>query len=308
MLVLANLFWAVSFPIVKTLLLMHAQMLPAAGPWFAAIYTMAPRFLLAVALLVLWRPRAFARITRNEVKQGVPIGLFTAAGMFLQNDALQFTAASTSAFLTQLFAILIPIWLAVRAWRNPGIRVWLCCALVLAGVAILGRFDFRAMRLGRGEWETLLCSVFFMGQILWLDRKEFAGNDSVRLTLVAFTTQAIVFWIAAVALAPDAHALLLPWTSGPWLGLTVVLTLCCTLAAFLLMNQWQPKVTATEAGLIYCIEPIFGSTMALFLPAIFSAWAGIDYANERATSMLLVGGGLITLANVVIQLRPPEEA
>ena len=186
--------------------------------------------------------------------------------------------------------------------------MWLCCALVLAGVAILGRFDFRGMRLGRGEWETLLCSVFFMGQILWLDRKEFAGNDSVRLTLVAFTTQAVVFWIAAVGFAPDAHALLLPWTSGPWLGLTVVLTLCCTLAAFLLMNRWQPKVTATEAGLIYCIEPIFGSTMALFLPATFSVWAGVDYANERATWMLLAGGGLITLANVVIQLRPPEEA
>ena len=32
MLVLANLFWAVSFPIVKTLLLMHASMLPEAGP------------------------------------------------------------------------------------------------------------------------------------------------------------------------------------------------------------------------------------------------------------------------------------
>lgn len=307
MLVLANLFWALSFPIVKTLLPIHAQLMPEAGPWFSAIYTMAPRFLLAVVVLVAWRPRNLARITRGEMKQGVVLGLFTAGGMFLQNDALQFTAASTSAFLTQCYAILIPVWLGVRAWKNPGARIWVCCALVLAGVALLGNFDWRALRFARGEWETLLCSVFFTAQILWLERKEFAGNDSVRLTLVAFATQLVMFWTAAVALAPDAHALLAPWKSVPWLGLTSMLTVFGTLSAFLLMNKWQPKITATEAGLIYCVEPIFASTMALFLPAFFSAWAHIDYANETATWTLLIGGALITLANVVLQLKPPED-
>jgi len=296
-----------SFPIVKTLLLMHAAMAPEAGPWFAAIYTMAPRFLLAVVVLVAWRPRLVAQVTRNELKQGVVLGLFTAGGMFLQNDALQFTAASTSAFLTQCYAIIIPVWLAFRAWRNPGARIWVCCALVLTGVALLGKFDWRALRFARGEWETLLCSVFFTAHILWLERKEFAGNDGVRLSLVSFAAQAVVFWIAAASLAPDAHALIVPWTSAPWLGLTAMLTVFCTLAAFLLMNIWQPKITATEAGLIYCVEPIFSSLMALFLPAWFSAWAHVDYANERATWLLLIGGGLITLANVVLQLKPPEE-
>jgi hypothetical protein len=73
------------------------------------------------------------------------------------------------------------------------------------------------------------------------------------------------------------------------------------------MNAWQPKITATEAGLIYCVEPIFASVMALFLPAVFSAWAGINYPNELATWTLLVGGGLVTLANVILQLRPPAK-
>ncbi len=308
MLVLANLFWAISFPVVKTLLLLHAQLLPAAGPWFDAIYTMAPRFLLAVAVLLVWRPRTIVRITRKEIAQGAPLGLFTTGGMFLQNDALQFTAASTSAFLTQCYAIIIPVWLAVRAWKNPGARIWVCCALVLAGVALLGHFNWRTLQFGRGEWETLLCSVFFTGQILWLERKKFAGNDPIRLSFVAFVTQAIVLWSAAVAIAPDAHALLVPWTSGPWLGLTAILTVFCTLGAFMMMNMWQPKITATEAGLIYCVEPIFGSVMALFFPAIFSVWAGVNYPNETATWTLLVGGGLITLANIVLQLKPPSEA
>jgi drug/metabolite transporter (DMT)-like permease len=305
MLVLATLYWGLSFPIIKAIVALHGHLVPQAGPWFSAIYTVAPRFVLAVLILIALRPRSLREITRGELKQGVVIGVFAATGMLFQNDALQFTTASTSAFLTQFYAILIPIWVAVRSRRNPGWMVWVCCALVLAGVAILGRFDWEEWQFGRGEWETLLSSLFFMGQILWLEKKEFTDNHPERLTLVLFATEGVIFWVLAFLTAPDVATLIRPWTSGPWLGLTVMLTLFCTVAAFSLMNRWQPKITATEAGLVYCIEPIFASVMALFLPALFSAWAGIEYANESATWALIAGGGLITLANILLQLRPP---
>ncbi len=178
---------------------------------------------------------------------------------------------------------------------------------MLAGVAILGRFDWLELRFGRGEWETLLASLFFMGQILWLEKREYAANRAGQITFVMFATLAVIFGGLALATAPNLAALIIPWTSPAWLGFTLTLTVFCTLGAFSLMNAWQPKITATEAGLIYCVEPIFGSLMALFLPALFSAWAGLDYLNETATWTLLVGGGFITLANVVIQLRPAPQ-
>jgi drug/metabolite transporter (DMT)-like permease len=307
MLLLANLFWGLSFPVIKALTLLHARLLPAADTWFSTLYTVAPRFLLAIVIVIAWRPRGFWRVTRGELKQGVILALFAAGGMLLQNDGLQFTAASTSAFLTQFYAILIPVWLSLRHQRNPGARVWTCCALVLAGVAILGHFNWQTLRFGRGEWETLLSSLFFMGQILWLSKREYAANRPEKITLVMFATQAVLFWALAFALAPDAAALRTPWLSPVWLGFTAVLALVCTVAAFFLMNAWQPKISATEAGLIYCIEPIFGSLMACFLPAFFSTWAAIHYANETATWTLLVGGGLITFANILLQLQPPAK-
>jgi len=307
MLLLANFFWGLSFPVVKAVALLHGVLIPQAGTWFSAIYTVAPRFLLASAVLMALRPRSFWKVTRGEMKQGLIMGVFSSAGMLLQNDALQFTAASTSAFLTQFYAILIPVYLAVRVRRNPGWMVWTCCALVLAGVAILGQFDWSTMKFGRGEWETLLASVFFMGQILWLEKKEFAANRPERLTLVMFVTEALFFSVLAGATAPDVAALITPWTSPGWVALTLTLTVFCTLGSFTIMNTWQPKITATEAGLVYCIEPIFGSLMALFLPALFSVWLGIAYANERATLNLLVGGGLITAANILIQFKPPAK-
>ena len=109
----------------------------------------------------------------------------------------------------------------------------------------------------------------------------------------------------AAAAAPGLPALAVPWSSPAWLALTLLLTGFCTLGAFPIMLRWQPKITATEAGLAYCTEPLFGSLFALFLPAIFARWGGFAYANEAATVHLLAGGGLITLANILIQLRPP---
>lgn len=305
MLLGANFFWGLSFPLIKTLALLQERLLPGVGTWFSGIYTVAPRFLLATAVLVAFQARDFWKITRGELTQGVIIGLFAAAGMLFQTDGLQFTAASTSAFLTQFYAIMIPVYLALRARRSPRITVWISCALVLAGIAILGRFDFATLSLGRGEWETLLSSVFFMGQILWLEKPEYAANRPEKLTLVMFATEAVIFWTLAGIVAPDTNALFAPWLSSSWVLLTVLLTLVCTVGAYMIMNTWQPKITATEAGLIYCFEPIFGSGMALFLPGIFSMWAAINYANETATVNLFIGGGLITAANILIQLNPP---
>lgn len=303
MLVLANLYWGLSFPVIKSVTALNRLLLPHAGTWFLAASALAPRFVLATLLLMLFRRGGTARPTRSEVRQGVGIGAFAAAGTFLQTDGLQFTEASTSSFLTQFSAILIPAWFALRSRRSPGAVIWLGCVLVLVGVAILGHFDWRTLRFGRGEWETLLCSLFFTGQILWIERPEFAGNRPGSVTLVMFTLQAAAFMALAAATAPRAGALVEPWGSPAWLGLTLTLAVVCTIGAFSIMNAWQPKITSTEAGLIYCIEPLFASIFSLFLPGIISAWAAIAYPNEHATWSLLVGGSLVTVANILVQTR-----
>ncbi len=303
MLVLANLYWGLSFPLIKSIASMNRELLPDAGPWFVAAMAMAPRFLLAALLVLIFRRRAEGRPTRLEFRQGLGLGAFAAAGTFLQTDGLQYTEASTSSFLTQFSAILIPAWLALRHRRNLGWIVWMGCVLVLAGVAILGHFDWRTLRFGRGEWETTLCSLFFMSQILWLERPEFAGNRPVPVTLVMFSIQAVTFVALAAATTPSIGALALPWVSPAWVGLTLTLTVVCTIGAFSIMNKWQPRITSTEAGLIYCIEPLFASVFALFLSGVFSIWAAIDYPNERGSWSLVIGGSLITLANVLVQAR-----
>jgi len=307
MLLLANLFWGLSFPTIKALTQVHEALLPGSGNWFIASMTMAPRFLVAVLLLGLLLGRRIASTTGPELRQGLRLGCFAGLGMLLQNDGLQFTSASSSAFLTQFYAILIPVWLALRRRHNPGWVVWLCCLLVLVGSAVLGGFDWQHLSLGRGEFETLLSSFFFMGQILALDEPRFAANHPGRVSFVMMVVLLVLSWTLAFSVTPSAGSLLVFWTQPAWVGMTLVLAVFCTLGAFMLMNAWQPQISSTEAGLIYCFEPIFGTLAAFCLPALYSRLAGIHYANEGPTWHLLLGGGLITLANILLQLRPPAK-
>ncbi len=304
MLLLANLLWGLSFPLIKALGQEHARLLPESGTWFITAMCIAPRFLLAAAFLWAVAGRRTLDATRAEVKQGLLLGVSASLGMLFQTDGLQFTAASTSAFLTQFYALLIPLYVAARARRWPRPAVAGAAVLVLAGVAVLARVDPRSFHLGRGELETLVSSGFFMWQILVLEHRGFAGNRVRPVTAIMFTTQAAVFCAMALATAPEPAAVLVPWTSAPWLASTLALTVFCTLGSFLLMNRFQPAISATEAGLIYCTEPIFTSLLALFLPGLLSAWAGFSYPNETLTWQLLVGGALITAANLLVQWRP----
>lgn len=304
LLILATAFWGVSFPLVKGMAFLHEGLLPQSDTWFIASMVLMPRFVLAALLLAVWQfvRSGTLRCTKDELVQGVVIGLFSSAGMICQSDALQFTSASTSAFLTQLYVVFIPVYLMVRTRMNPGTAMWTSVILVIVGVSILGDFDWRSLRFGRGEWETMLGSLFFSGQILWLEKKEFAANRPEKISLVMYTTLGVVLTGMVAITAPDLASVGVLASSAPWWLFTSILMIICTVAAYGLMNAWQPKITATEAGLIYCVEPIFGALMALFLPGWMSEVADVHYSNETLTPALLTGGGLITAANVLLMI------
>jgi drug/metabolite transporter (DMT)-like permease len=304
MLVIANACWALSFPTMKALQMMYRALLPQSNSWFVAASTISVRFALATVVMLLVCIPTLRRITRLEVWQGLGLGIFATAGLVLQMDGLAYTSASTSAFLTQFYCIIIPTWVAWRERRWPTGRTVLSCGLVIAGVMVLSDIDWHQLRLGRGELETLLGSIIFTGQILWLQRPKFAPNNVNHFTLVMFAVIMVVALPVAVCTAASSGDWLPPYrVSSVWI-LTTVLTVFCTLGAYLLMNYWQPFLSATQAGLLYCLEPVFASAFALFLPAWLSTMAGIQYPNELISWSLLIGGALITVANILMNLTP----
>jgi drug/metabolite transporter (DMT)-like permease len=307
MLILATAAWGYSFPGGKALMVAFSEDLPGRSEWFYSSLMISARFALAALVLFAFQPAAIRRIRASEWRQGIGLGVFAGIGMLLQADGLQYTTASAVAFLTQFAAVLVPLYCAFRDRRAPSLRTTICIVMVMSGVAILGQFNWKALSFGRGEFETLLATVFFAAQILWLDRSVFRGNDTRRVSMIMFTACAVTLapvWMMHSQSPSDCLAILLP--RPPVAIIFLSLMLICSMAAFLLMNHWQPHVDATTAGIVYCAEPLFATVMALFMPQMLGQYLGIEYPNEAFTVRLLTGGGLITLANILIALAPPR--
>jgi drug/metabolite transporter (DMT)-like permease len=303
MLALTTVFWSLSFPLVKSLGILQAKLIPGANTWFNAGLTGFARFGIAAAVMLFIARRTLPRLTRSEIWEGLGLGFFAGGGIILQTDGLGYTSASTSAFVTQAYCILVPILVAFRDRTLPGLRLLVAVLLMVLGVSILSGFNPRTFHLGRGEAETLLGAIFFAGQILWLERPKFSGNNPLNFSFVMFLTMSLLSLPIAVATWQSPRDIITCYSEPSIILITLALVFFCTIIAFVEMNKWQPFVPSTEAAIIYGAEPVFASIFALFLPALISRFAGIDYANETITVQLLLGGLLIVSANLLLQWK-----
>jgi drug/metabolite transporter (DMT)-like permease len=305
-LLFSTILWGASFPVSKAVEIGQRQLLPDASSWFLASYMLVFRFGIATVILALFAVRTLPSLTRSELWQGAGLGLFGGIGILLQIDGLAFTNASTSAFLTMSYCVMLPLFVAIRQRALPPPRVVLCSLMVFVGMAALSGINWQTLRIGRGEIETIIASLFFAGQILWLERPLFHRNRSAHATIVMFALVALICLPVGLLTQKAGSDWIAAGRAPAVFGYLVVLTAVCTMVTFSLMNRWQRFLSATEAGLIYAAEPVWTSLMALSMPAWLGLVGGFVYANEVATSALLVGGALITAANVLIQLKPPD--
>lgn len=305
-LIIACALWGLSFPLMKVLHVEQAARLPGVSSLFFASWLQVARFGLGAAILV---PFLVGRKlpTRREVRQGLVLAFWGGGAMWLQADALAYTEASTSAFLTGAYCIFLPLWTCLRLKQPPGARVVVATLMVLVGGAILSGQRPGHLRLERGEIETLCAALLFSFQILALENPRYEGNRGLSVSIVMFLGIAILFIPVTLVAAPRLADCLTPGASVRAFALIGCLTLFCSVGAYLLMNHWQPRVSATEAGLIYTAEPVFTAIYVLFLPAMLGDFIGGSYPNEILSGQLLVGGSLILAANVLMQWkRPPH--
>lgn len=82
MLLLANFLWGLSFPLTAALGMTHAVITdPSASGGLLTLYTIAPRFVLAVAILALWQRGRLALVTASEIgSKGLGLGFSPPGG------------------------------------------------------------------------------------------------------------------------------------------------------------------------------------------------------------------------------------
>ncbi|MEO5917858.1 MAG: DMT family transporter [Luteolibacter sp.] len=306
LLIIACALWAVSFPLVKALHLEQTARMPGVSSLFLASWMQMARFGLGAAMLV---PFIIGkkRPTSLEIRQALVLAFWGGSGMWLQADALAYTAASTSAFVTQAYCIFLPLWACLQSRQAPTARVVGATLMVLTGGAILSGLRPGDLRLGRGEIETIGAAFLFTFQILALENPRYEGNRGLPVTFVMFLGIAVLLAPVTLISAPNLAACVSAGASLPAFAIIGSLALFCSVGAYLLMNIWQPRVSATEAGLIYTTEPVFTAGYVLFLPAVLGTFIHGIYPNESLSTTTILGGGLILAANILMQWkRPPH--
>ncbi|HWB02530.1 MAG TPA: DMT family transporter [Verrucomicrobiales bacterium] len=309
-LMLATAAWGISFPLFKMLFDVQKAHVPGVDTFFLAAHAIGTRAVGAAAFFLILRPRLLSGLTRKEWRQGLLLGFFGGSGLIFQADGMNYTSASVSAFLTQFYCVLLPLWVCLRRreWLSP--RLLIATLLVVGGVSILsglvkvenGTLEVQEFHLGRGELETLISACFFTVQILLLERPAWKANRMIPVSVLMFFGFAACAFPVVILTKPSWSAVTGVYQNDQDFLIIGAVILFCTVYAYTAMNRWQPHVSATEGGLIYCLEPVFTAIYTLFLPGWLAVWTGVPYANEVLTVTTLAGGGLITVANIILQL------
>lgn len=267
-LVLATIIWGGTFVATR-----------AGLEFVSPLLIIAIRFLVSFAVLgpvLLLAGRRWAR----HARLGALLGLVLAGGYILQTIGLEYTTASRSAFLTYLFAILIPPLQRFVSRRRLSAGNVIGLGIVIAGTLLLTH------PWGSGTWNTgdvitLGSAVCFALFIVLIDR---FGQEVPAIDLVP-----VQFLVAgSIALVGALLFEEVRWVPVPAaLGAVAYLTFLGTIGALGLQTVFQVYTTPVRATTIYALEPVFA--------AIF----GIALLGERV-GVIELAGGTVILAGVLL--------
>lgn len=292
MILLATAIFGISFAIAKDL---GTAVNRAAGVEQSAlgpVLVLAMRFSVASLVWLAFIRRSRAGWTRHGVRRGLILGSLLTFGMIVQNVGLDYTSEAVSAFLTSLTVVFVPLAIWLLFGDRPSTSIYFGIALAVPGVWLMSGMGKSGFVLGIGEIMGIGCAVIFSFQMIGINA--FTPLETPwRMAIAQFAVAGIVCWAVVIGLFLQAprfdFGVFQNWAW--WRGIGILIG-GPTLIAFGLMTVYQPRISAVRAALIYLLEPVFASVFAWF-------WSG-----SRMTSGMIIGGGLILIANAVVELLP----
>lgn len=239
------------------------------------------RFLLATGVMAIACKGRFRFLDSQTVRKGTLVGLALALANVSFVLGVNATTVSRSAFLNNLFVLLIPLT-CFLLWRErvSGI-LFGGIGIAFGGLVCLAQGGLEGFN--RGDLLSTVCAFFIAFHIIAVS-KILRDEDVFLVTLVQFATVTVVGGVAAIFTSPFP-------TFGPAAaGALVYCAVFPTVICFTLQNKWQRYTTPSQAGLIYTLDPVW-STLGAFL-----------LLGERLTSLewagcfLLLAGAVLPLA------------
>jgi drug/metabolite transporter (DMT)-like permease len=299
LLLFATLLWGSTFIVTKDLV--------AAGPPVAYL---ALRFGLAtVAMLAITAARrGRVRFTAELWRDGAALGALNAAGLTLQAVGQVYTTASKSAFITSLNTPLTPV-VALLVYRLRPTRVQVCAVTVATGGLALLTWPGAAARYNAGDLLCVGCAALYAIFIVESARR-IPRHDPLAMTLLQLGIGAAVFAILwtlergalaqwpAAALPELVRLEARPLPASPRAVAEIVyMAVGCGVVAVLVQTHALSRMTATAAAIVFALEPLFATTLAILV----DGWA--EWPGGRGA----LGATLVLGAIAIAQIRLPRE-
>ena len=230
----------------------------------------------AVVLLAVAAARGRRQLPSTAVVgPAVVCGFVLAIGYALQTVGLQYTASSTSAFITYLLVIFVALLAAVvhRAVPSPAIVAGLVIAT--AGMWLL---TGGASGIGGGEALTLGCALAYAVHILLLDRY------SRRFDTTWFTGLQLLV-VGLLCLGPALAQGGFGFSSATWVAAGAT-GLGASAIALTLQISAQRRLGPTRTAIVLMLEPVTAAVLGYLVGERLGVAGGVG------ASLILVGIGL----------------
>lgn len=239
------------------------------------------RFLMAGLVLlpmIILRRKEFFR----HIKWVLLSGLILFAASTLQQAGIETTTAGAAGFITGVYVVLVPLFLALF-WKQPtSPAIWVAAVAALAGTYLLSTGGEK-IESTSGDW------IVLAGSFIWALHVIVVGIAVRKMDVFAFSAGQFLFSgllhlsLSSVMDPPTPQAVASTWQALLYAGLMSA-ALGFTLQAF-----GQRKAPASDAALILNLE------------AVFSAIAGALLLHERMNWVQITGCAIIMAALLFAQ-------
>jgi drug/metabolite transporter (DMT)-like permease len=247
---------------------------------------LAVRFAIASVAILLVSPRAVRALSRGRLRHAIVLGALYGVAQIMQTAGLATTAASVSGFITGMYVVATPLFAALLLRSRIGGLTWVAVLLAVTGLGVLTLGDVGSgLGLGYGEALTLVSAMIYALHIVglgaWSNARDALGMAIVQCIVIAV--------ICTGAAAPGG--IVLPQTNADWFSVGYMAVFAG--AAALLGQTWaQAHLPPTRTAIIMSMEPVFAALFAVLL------------GGESATLRMLLGGGLVLIAMLIVEMVP----
>ena len=232
--------------------------------------------------------RFIKKINKKILIYGIVSGIIYYFAIVTQTYGLQTTSASKVGFITGLNAVMVPfiVWIFFR--KSIDKRIWIAAGLSVIGMALLLLEGLNGVLIG--DLLVTICAVFCALFIVY-NEKYVKLIDISTYTVVQLIVLTVLCFSSSLILQESYDLSEVSFGLWDFYLIMLYMGLVATTLTFLFQNYGQRHQDASQAAIIFALEPVFAALFAYLI------------GNEILSWQAWIGCSLIFLAIIITVIK-----